>query len=150
MATIAAQAISAAWVLAYFLSGKSHLHLHARNLRLRWSICSKLLAIGSAPFAMQVAASMVSSILNNQLFRYGGNTAFKVISVIMGVWFMCFMPIFGVSQGRTNHRLQLRRRAVRSREEDAANGRPGGKLHRGVGILRDDALSCLRLRAVRP
>ena len=60
-ATVLAQAASAVWVLGYFLSGKSLLRLRVANLRLRWPVCSRILAIGSAPFAMQIAASCAST-----------------------------------------------------------------------------------------
>ena len=38
--------MSALWVLSYFRGGSSLLALHVRNLRLRWSICVPILAIG--------------------------------------------------------------------------------------------------------
>ncbi len=98
-ATVLAQAVSAVWVLAYFLSGASLLRLRVANLRLRWSICGRILAIGSAPFAMQIAACALSGVLNQQLDRYGGDLAIAVWGIIWALFMMVFMPIIGINQG---------------------------------------------------
>ena len=86
-------------MIGYFLSGKSLLRLRVANLRLRWSICSRILAIGSAPFAMQIAASAVNGVLNNQLDRYGGDLAIAVMGIIWSLGMLVFMPIIGINQG---------------------------------------------------
>jgi len=98
-ATIIAQAVSAVWVVSYFLGGRSLLKLQVRNLRLRWPICASILAIGSPPFAMQIAASILNAILNNQLRVYGGDLAISVMGIIYAVVLFIAMPIFGINQG---------------------------------------------------
>jgi len=98
-ATVISQVVSAIWVLGYFMRGRSLLHLHARNLRLRWSICKSIIAIGSPMFAMQMAASVMNAILNNQLRVYGGDLAISVIGIIHAVALFIAMPIFGLNQG---------------------------------------------------
>ncbi len=99
LATVLAQAVSAVWVVAYFLSGKSLLRLRARNLRLVGAICLPIVAMGSPPWAMQIAASVLQSVLNNQLFIYGGDMAISVMGIIWAVMMMIAMPIFGINQG---------------------------------------------------
>jgi len=99
LATVLSQAVSAVWVLLYFVRGKSALRLHAGNLRLSLSVCASILAIGSPPFLMQLAASVMNSLLNNQLRLHGGDVAISVIGVIYAVAMMVFMPIFGITQG---------------------------------------------------
>ncbi len=98
-ATVLAQAVSAVWVLAYFLSGASHLRLHAQNLRLDRAVCKRIVVMGSPPFAMQLAASVLQSILNNQLLAYGGDMAIETMGIIYSVMMMIAMPIFGINQG---------------------------------------------------
>jgi len=98
-ATVTAQAVSSLWVLSYFLRGKSLLKLRAGNLRLRWSICAPIVAIGSPMFAMQMAASVMNSILNNQLRVHGGDLAISVIGIIHAAALFIAMPIFGINQG---------------------------------------------------
>ena len=53
LATAIAQGVSAVWVLAYFLRGKSVLRLHWRHiLRFHGPTCRRILLIGSPMFAM--------------------------------------------------------------------------------------------------
>jgi putative MATE family efflux protein len=98
-ATVISQAVSAVWVLSYFLRGRSLLRLHARNLRLRGTICASIVTVGSPMFAMQIAASVMNAILNNQLRVYGGDLAISVIGIIHAVALFIAMPIFGLNQG---------------------------------------------------
>ena len=98
-ATVISQAVSAIWVLSYFLRGKSLLHLHVSNLRLRSSICISIVTIGSPMFAMQMAASVMNAILNNQLHIHGGDLAISVMGIIHAVALFIAMPIFGINQG---------------------------------------------------
>jgi len=99
LATVLSQAVSAVWVLAYFLSGASVLRFHARNFRLHWSICVGICAIGSPPFVMQLAASVLQSILNQQLHRYGGDRAIAMMGILYPLFMLIAMPIFGINQG---------------------------------------------------
>lgn len=99
VATVLSQAVSATWTLGHFLSGRSVLTLHARNLRLRWSICSSIVAIGSPMFAMQLASSAVNGILNNQLRVYGGDLAISTMGIIHAIATFIIMPVFGINQG---------------------------------------------------
>lgn len=99
IATILSQAISAAWVLSYFFGKKSHLKIHIANTKLQTPIVGKILAIGSAPFAMQIASSSVIALLNNQLSYYGGDIAISAMGIINSVSMLILMPIFGINQG---------------------------------------------------
>lgn len=98
-ATIISQGISSAWVLYYFLGGKSLLKIRRKNLRLRLNIVGGIFAIGSAPFLMQVAASGITALLNNQLLFYGGDIAIAAFGAINSVTMLVLMPIFGINQG---------------------------------------------------
>jgi putative MATE family efflux protein len=99
LATVISQAVSAIWVLAYFLGGRSVLKLRLGNLRLDRSICGKILAFGSPLFTMQIAASVMNSILNNQLQAYGGDLAISVMGIVSVLLMTTAMPIFGINQG---------------------------------------------------
>ncbi len=98
-ATILAQAISAIWVLGYFFTGRSLVKLRARNLRPSWPILSGIMAIGFAPFAMQIASSIQQVILNKTLMAHGGDMALSAIGIIMSIATLLFMPVFGLAQG---------------------------------------------------
>jgi len=99
VATVISQGVAATWVLFYFLGGKSQLKIHLHNLRLDNGIVGSIVAIGSPPFAMQLAASGIHAILNNQLLRYGGDLAISAIGIIWSIAFMIIMPIIGLNQG---------------------------------------------------
>jgi putative MATE family efflux protein len=99
IATILSQAVSAVWVLRYFLSGMSLLKIHTSNLRLKLDITGRILAIGSAPFSMQLAASVLTAILNKSLGVFGGDIAISGMGVINSVTMLILMPIFGINQG---------------------------------------------------
>ena len=99
LATILSQGVSAVWVAAYFLRGDSLLRIRWKNLRLKKSVCLEIMAIGSSPFAIQIAAAVMQSILNCQLDRYGGDEAIAAWGIIWAVIMMFFMPIFGINQG---------------------------------------------------
>ena len=99
LATVAAQAVSAAWVLRYLTSEQSALKLRWANLRLDKSIVYEIVKIGLSPFLMQLAASVVTVIYNYSLLRYGGELAVAAIGIINRVAMLILMPIFGISQG---------------------------------------------------
>ncbi len=98
-ATIISQAVSAIWVTYYFLRGKSSLKIHKKYLKLDASIVKSIVAIGSAPFALQIAASLVSVIMNKSLLAYGGDVAISGMGIINSIAMMILMPIFGINQG---------------------------------------------------
>jgi putative MATE family efflux protein len=99
LATIISQAAAASWVLLYFLGGKSLLKIHLKNLRLNLQIVGKIISIGSAPFAMQLASSVMNAVLNRQLQTHGGDLAISTIGIIYSIFLMILMPIFGLNQG---------------------------------------------------
>lgn len=98
-ATILAQFISAMWVLAYFVTGRSLVKIKLVNLRPRWAILSGIMAIGFSQFAMQMASSIQQIILNNTLLSHGGNLALSAIGIVMSIATLLFMPVLGVGQG---------------------------------------------------
>lgn len=99
IATIISQFISAVWVMKYFFGGNSQIKVHKINLSLKKDIVLKVLAIGSAPFAIQVASSVISIIYNRSLTFYGGDIAITVYGIINSVVMFVLMPIFGINQG---------------------------------------------------
>ena len=99
LATIISQAVSAVWVLYYFLGKKSMLKIHIKNLKLQWPIITQIAIIGSAPFAMQMVASVLSIIINNSLKLYGGDVAIAGMGIINSIAMLILMPIFGINQG---------------------------------------------------
>jgi len=63
------------------------------------NVILSIFSIGFAPFMMQLAASAVTAILNNQLAIFGGDTAITAMGIINSVSMIILMPIFGINQG---------------------------------------------------
>ncbi len=98
-ATILAQLVSAIWVFMYFLQGKSLLKIRHKNLILKPSVVNGILALGLAPFAMQIAASVQNLIMNTSLVSYGGDIAISGMGVVNSIITLMIMPLFGINQG---------------------------------------------------
>lgn len=99
VATIISQAISAAWVILHFRGKNSVLKLRLKHLALRPDLMKAIFAIGMAPFFMQLAASVIVIIINQELARYGGDAAIGAYGIISTVIMFIIMPIFGINQG---------------------------------------------------
>ncbi|QCX33515.1 MATE family efflux transporter [Caloramator sp. E03] len=99
IATIISQALSAAWVLLYFFGKRSMLKIHRKNLYLKKRIILSIFSIGISPFSMQLAASVVTIILNRSLAKYGGDISIAAMGIINSVSMLILMPIFGINQG---------------------------------------------------
>lgn len=98
-ATIISQAVSAIWVISYFMRGKSFLKLKLSYMKLKPAYISKILTLGAAPFAMQIASSVLNFIMNKGLNTYGGDVAVSGMGIVNSVVTLMIMPIFGINQG---------------------------------------------------
>lgn len=99
LATIVSQTVCSIWVIQYFTKGKSTLKLKAKNFKLKKGIVRQIVSIGLSPFLMQLAASIITIILNKGLATYGGDTAIAAMGIINSVSMLILMPIFGINQG---------------------------------------------------
>ncbi|MDD3223359.1 MAG: MATE family efflux transporter [Clostridium sp.] len=99
LATITSQTMCSLWVLFYFTKGKSNLKLRKENLKLDSRIVKEILSIGMSPCAMQIAASMVTIILNTSLNKYGGDLGVASFALINSIAILFVMPLLGVNQG---------------------------------------------------
>ena len=99
IATVTSQAVTAIWGLTYYIKGKSNLKFKKSNLKLNKDIVKIIFSIGSAQFAMQIAASLVQIISNNALKAYGGDLAIGAMATISSISMIFLMPVFGINQG---------------------------------------------------
>ncbi len=99
LATVLSRTVSTVWVVYYFLSARSYLKIQVKNFNLQMPYVWKILAIGSAPFAMQLSNSLLNVIMNKRLSDYGGDVAVAGIGVIMSVAVLMLMPVIGINQG---------------------------------------------------
>ena len=99
LATIIAQAIRFFIILYYYTIGNSNLKLKVENFKLKKHLVTMTFAIGIAPFATQIANSLVQVIANNALKTYGSDLAIGAMTVISSLNIVFMMPIFGINQG---------------------------------------------------
>jgi putative MATE family efflux protein len=98
-ATIISQFISFLWVMFYFNSRYTKLRFRIPEMKLTLNLSLKIMAIGFAPFAMQLAVGLVNILLNRSLFFYGGDVAVSAMGIIYSILVMVFMPLQGLNQG---------------------------------------------------
>ncbi|MFY9398571.1 MAG: MATE family efflux transporter [Desulfomonilia bacterium] len=99
IATVISLAVSSVLVMWYFLGGASLLKIRPRFFRLQRRIVLDIAAVGSAPFAMQLASSVIVTLFNHQLRIHGGTQALAVMGIMFSVLMLMLMPVVGISQG---------------------------------------------------
>lgn len=98
-ATIISQYVSGIWTIYYFTSKFSGMKLYLKNLKLNFGKIKSISSLGSAPFAIQIGASVVNYTYNSTLKIYGGDTAIGAMAIVQAVITFISMPIFGINQG---------------------------------------------------
>lgn len=99
LATIVSQTVCSIWILLYFRGNKSFLKLKRKNMKLEKVIVREIISIGMSPFAMQIAASLITITYNNSLAKYGGDLAIGAFALINSIGMLILTPVFGINQG---------------------------------------------------
>ena len=97
LATVISQFFLFAWVIYHFINKHSVIKLRWPNFKPNVEIIVYIITIGFAPFAMQLAASVVQGTSNAQLIRYGGDLAVGSMGVIMSVAMLILMAVFSLN-----------------------------------------------------
>jgi putative MATE family efflux protein len=98
-ATTISYAGSAIFGLLHFLSNRSMMSLQPRFLRIDMRISGEIISLGSITFARQGVISLLSIVLNNTLFKYGGEHAISLYGIIHRVLMFANFPVLGITQG---------------------------------------------------
>ena len=99
LATIFAQALSAAWVLRFLTGEKSILKLQKKNLRLQARTILPCVLLGLSPFVMQSTESILNICFNSSLLKYGGDMAVGAMTILSSVMQFSILPLSGLCQG---------------------------------------------------
>jgi putative MATE family efflux protein len=91
MATVSTQVMVSAFIIYHFTIGRSNLKLHRKYIKVEIGLLGKITAIGLSPFLLQLAASVVLFIFNNNLLQYGGEMAVAAMGVINRTAMMLLM-----------------------------------------------------------
>lgn len=99
LATDISMTISMLFVMSHFMSKKSTLHFKRGIYRIEMPVIVAVMAIGAAPFCVNVAGSLINGIVNNSLYRYGGDAAIGAMGILMTYTQLLCMIVIGVCQG---------------------------------------------------
>lgn len=97
LATVISMILLTVWVLFHFRSSKSIVRLKAKNISFDTKILFEILAIGMAPFFMQIANSLVQGLLNTKLIALGGDLAAGAMGIVNSVQTLIVMTIVAIN-----------------------------------------------------
>lgn len=81
------------------MCAKHQVHFRVGCFRPKARIIRNIVSIGMAPFLMNLAASVVNIIMNNQLVREGGDLAIGAFGIINSFGMLIVMCVLGLCQG---------------------------------------------------
>jgi len=90
--------MSALYAVRYFLKN-NELNLTASDFKLQWTIVKEIFGIGGVTLSRQGAVSIMSIVLNNSLFVYGGELGIATFGIIRNLSMFANFPVLGVTQG---------------------------------------------------
>jgi len=96
-ATVISMMVLTTWVLLHFRSSKSVVKLRPENVRFNYKILLEIVAIGMAPFFMQIANSFVQGLLNTKLITFGGDLAVGAMGIVNSMATMIIMAIVAIN-----------------------------------------------------
>lgn len=105
LATVCSWALSAIFVMQFFLKKSSPMPLRVPSLMLQPRVALRICALGIAPAVMELGFAVSSMIENNLLVFYGASDplgvdgALAVMRVLSAVGLFTFMPAMGIAMG---------------------------------------------------
>lgn len=103
-ATNISMVVAAGFVMSHFFSEKSVVYFTRKAFKPSWRTMRSIVAIGVAPFAMMLVASVVNIVINRSFNAYGEsevqiNSAIAAFGIILGIAQLFIQFMVGVSQG---------------------------------------------------
>lgn len=99
IATDISMGVSALFVLLHFFDKRSHIHFTPGTYRLSRRVLIPIVAIGAAPCIVNTAGCLVNAIINNTVYRYGGDASVAAIGIFTTLTQMFISFVIGVCQG---------------------------------------------------
>ncbi len=99
LATVFAQALSAAWVLRFLTGRRAIVRLRREDLRLDRSRTGKIVSLGLSGFFVNMTNSLVQVVCNATLQRCGGDLYVGVMTIINSLREVFIMPVQGLTNG---------------------------------------------------
>ena len=98
-ATTLSYGVCALYILFFFSSNRSELHLNISDFKLDIGITKEIGALGSVTLARQGVVSLSVLLVNNLLFGLGGESAVAVYAIISRLLMFSLFPVLGITQG---------------------------------------------------
>jgi putative MATE family efflux protein len=104
-ATTLAYLSSGGFMIYYFTSGKTELKINPKQFIFSAPIIKEIVSLGSVSIIRQGSISILTIVLNYQLFIYGnqagigGETAISIYAIPNRIAMFAFFPLIGISQG---------------------------------------------------
>ena len=99
IATVISMLITAIFVMWHFCNKSSVLHftrgIYRPNIRLVWNI----MTIGASPFLINLAGCCINILINNTLYKYGGDVAIGAAGIFNTYTQTVVMIVLGICQG---------------------------------------------------
>ncbi|MBO5188691.1 MAG: MATE family efflux transporter [Alistipes sp.] len=99
IATILAQVVSLVWQLRFLSNRNELLHFRPGIYRLRRKIVGNILSIGMAPFLMNLAACLITILINRSFKEHGGDLMIGAYGITNRIAFLFVMIVMGLNQG---------------------------------------------------
>lgn len=99
IATDISMGVSALFVMLHFFDKRSHIHFTPGTYRLSRRVLIPIVAIGAAPCIVNTAGCLVNAIINNTVYRYGGDSSVAAIGIFTTLTQMFISFVIGVCQG---------------------------------------------------
>lgn len=98
LATIGGQALSTLWGLLYFRTNKQT-RISKACLKPSLRKMVKIITTGIPSFVMNVIGSVLQTVLNASLLKYGGDLALSAMGIVNSLQTFLVMPVVGINQG---------------------------------------------------
>ena len=99
LATIISQAISAVWVVRFFIGKKAVIRLKRSCIRLDRRITKEICRLGTSNFIMQGTNCVVQVVCNSTLQMYGGDVYVGIMTIMNSIREIFMLPISGIVNG---------------------------------------------------
>ena len=97
LATVISHFVLTIWVLSHFRGRRSVTKLILKNVRPDPYIIKYIISIGFAPFAMNVASSIVTAVMNTQFIKYGGDISVAALGIVNSATMMLVLTIISLN-----------------------------------------------------
>ena len=99
LATIISQALSCIWTLSFLFGKKTIFKIRKKNVGVNPKIVLPCIALGLAPFMMQLSESVILIAFNSSLKAYGEPFAVGAMTILSSIMQFAMLPLQGVAYG---------------------------------------------------